>query len=56
MLKEWDGREYTGRDLECKILYILRNVPKYGLKKGYCILSIRVEKIQLDYKDGRQPL
>lgn len=56
LLKEWDGREYTGRDLECKILYILRNVPEYGLKKGYCILSIRVDKIQLDYKDGRQPL
>lgn len=56
LLEEWDGREYTGRSLECRIKYILRNVPEYGLKKGYCILSIRVEKIGSYYKDGRQPL
>lgn len=31
---------YTGRVLSCKITYILKNVEKYGLRKGYCILSI----------------
>lgn len=41
-LEEWNGTEYTGRVLECKIKYILRNAPEYGLKKGYCILSIQV--------------
>lgn len=25
----------------CEITYILKDVPEYGLKKDYCILSIR---------------
>lgn len=45
LLREWDGKEYTGRTLDCKILYILRNAQEYGLKKGYCILSIEVRMI-----------
>lgn len=40
LLKEWDGEKYTGSALILKINYILRNCEEYGLKDGYCILSI----------------
>ena len=39
ILKEWDGEKYTGRDLCCKVTYVLRNVPEYGLMDGYCIIG-----------------
>jgi len=40
ILKEWDGEDYTGREiLNIKIQYILRDCPEYGLKEGYCILG-----------------
>ncbi len=40
VLEEWDlemGR--TGYCTERKVTYILRNVPEYGLKDGYCIIG-----------------
>lgn len=38
-LCEWDGANFTNR-VECrKIKYVLRNVPEYGLKDGYCIIG-----------------
>ena len=40
-LKEYDNGQYTGRVIEnIPIRYILRSVPEYGLKDGYCILGI----------------
>lgn len=39
-LKEWDG-EYTGRVFMAQVSYVLRNVPEYGLKDGYCIFCWR---------------
>lgn len=40
-LKEYDNGEYTGREIKnIPIVYILRDVPEYGLKEGYCILGI----------------
>ena len=39
ILKEYDGTNYTGRTLERKIKYILRNVPEYGLKEGFVIIG-----------------
>lgn len=40
ILREWDGSDYTGRNLQgISIRYILRNVPEYGLMDGYCILG-----------------
>jgi len=40
-LKEYDNGEYTGREIKnIPIGYILRDVPEYGLKEGYCILGI----------------
>lgn len=44
VLKEWN-QKYTGRFIEIKVTYILRDVPEYGLQEGYCIIgwnSIRV--------------
>lgn len=30
----------TGRSVKKTATYVLRNVPEYGLKEGYCIISI----------------
>ena len=34
-----NGKE-TGRRLQKRISYILKDCPEYGLKDGYCILSL----------------
>lgn len=39
ILNEWDGYKYTGRSLKFTVIYVLRNVPEYGLKDGYCIIG-----------------
>lgn len=36
-----DGEEFPFEDVIYKITYILKDVPEYGLKKGYCILGIK---------------
>lgn len=43
-LKEWNGKEYTGRDCLRKISYILYDdVP--GIEKGFCVFGLaRVEE------------
>ena len=38
ILEEWNG-EYTGNYTLRKVTYVLRNVPEYGLKDGYCIIG-----------------
>lgn len=38
ILEEWDGK-YTGNFTERKVTYVLRNVPEYGLRDGYCIIG-----------------
>lgn len=41
VLKEWNNGHYTGRPYIYKrITYVLRDAKEYGLKKGYCILSL----------------
>lgn len=40
LLKEWDGQGYTGREALFNVNYVLRNIPEYGLMKGYCIIGI----------------
>lgn len=35
---------YTGNEAAFEILSILRDKPDMGLKKGYCILSIKEKK------------
>lgn len=39
LLCEWDGEKYTGRVSLKGVKYVLRNVPEYGLKEGYCIIG-----------------
>ena len=39
VLKEWDGKRYTGRQTWRRAKYVLRDVPKYGLCPGYCIVG-----------------
>lgn len=37
-----DGLEYFSHSKDVyQIIYILKNVPEYGLKQGYCILAIK---------------
>ena len=40
ILKEWDGGNYTGRELRRYVSYILFDWQA-GLKDGYCIMSIK---------------
>lgn len=40
LLKEFDGDNYTGRELIKTITYILHG-GNYGLNKDYCILGIK---------------
>lgn len=39
ILKEWDGKQYTGRYTSRNVTFVLRNCPEYGLKNGYCIIG-----------------
>lgn len=39
ILREWDGVKYTGRAVDRRVRYVLRNVPQYGLAEGYCIIG-----------------
>ena len=42
ILREWDGEKFTGRAIHADVMYVLRDVPQYGLMDGYCIIGIRV--------------
>lgn len=40
VLCEWkEDYGYTGRFTTRTVKYVLRNVPEYGLKEGYCIIG-----------------
>lgn len=46
LAQEYDPKEgYTGEELTFVIGSILRDVPKLGLKQGYCILSIHPQTV-----------
>lgn len=49
-----EKREYTGRCLTRKIIYVLRNAEPYGLREGFCILQI--EKLHKNHKRSPQNL
>lgn len=43
VLNEWSPDcGYSGRSAVCHVLYILRNVPEYGLSDGYCIIGFNL--------------
>jgi hypothetical protein len=39
ILREWSDGQYTGRMEARKVMYVLRDVPEYGLMPGYCIIG-----------------
>lgn len=39
-MKEWDGKQYTGEELDAVVRYIYHGIDEYGLAEGYCIMSI----------------
>ncbi len=41
VLREWNGREYTGRQSVRYVSYIYKGCGDYGLEEGYCILSLK---------------
>ncbi len=40
-LKEWNGKEYTGRHVNVEVTYVLRDCQQYGLMEGYCIIGFQ---------------
>jgi hypothetical protein len=38
-LKEWDGHQYTGEEIDALVRWILFDLQE-ALKPGYCIMSI----------------
>lgn len=38
-LREFDGKNYTGKVKIVTIKYILKDCPEYGLADGYCIFG-----------------
>lgn len=53
-LREWDGKQYTGEEIDVLVRYILEDVGDYGLAPGYCILSIDTMMHNVPRKDGEQ--
>ncbi len=45
MLREWrpTTKEFTGRVLYVRVMFILRDVEPFGLKPGFCAMSIKLE-------------
>lgn len=38
ILQEFNGK-FTGAEIQKVVRYVLRDVPEYGLKEGYCIIG-----------------
>jgi hypothetical protein len=41
-LREWDGNDFSGRFVFCKVTYILKDFQ--GLESDYVILGIAIER------------
>lgn len=41
ILKEWNGEQYTGRELERWAGYIYYGTGEYGLAEGYCVIGLK---------------
>jgi len=47
VLREWTlGSGYTGNSTRCRVTYIAKDVPTFGLTPGYAILGIEPLRIQ----------
>ena len=53
ILREWDGEEFTGREVSRYVNYIFFGTGSYGLEEGYCIMNLKISstKAVLDYAD-----
>ena len=40
LLKEWDGRTYSGIERMRSVIYVLQG-GQFGIQDGYCVLGIR---------------
>lgn len=49
-MKEWNGTEFTGREIHCYITYILPE-GKFGLSEGYCALGTRIIDLVIPKKE-----
>lgn len=52
-LKEWDGKEYTGEEIDVLVRYIYYGIDEYGLSEGYCIMSIDTMMHSIPRQEGR---
>ena len=41
LLREYDGKEYTGYVIKARVSYVLRDCSEYGLMNGYCVFGIK---------------
>ena len=41
-MKERDGHQNTGEELDALVRYIYYGIDEYGLAEGYCIMSIDI--------------
>lgn len=61
LLKEWNGKEYTGDECCREVGYIFHRTGEYGLANGYCILGLKrlhkpvdIDKeLRVIYESGR---
>lgn len=54
VLREWDGKKYTGRAIDVEVIYVLRNVPEFGLMNGYAVFGIRLLLLAPYLRIGRE--
>ena len=50
IMKEWNGSEFTGREIHSYVTYILTE-NKYGLSDGYCALGTRIIDLVIPKKE-----
>lgn len=44
VLREWNGKDYTGHQTKREVTYVLRGdeAVEYGVKDGYCIIGLQI--------------
>lgn len=42
LLKEWDGKAYTGRTVSRYVCYVYYGDGTYGLPEGYCVMGLKI--------------
>lgn len=48
ILKEWDGTDFTGREVKRTVSYIYHGDGNYGIAEGYVVMAIRGARVVLD--------